>query len=76
LWDIKKRLPHSIPVQGNLDPHILYPNKKVIKERNYRLFNRMRDENSFIFNLARDIIPNMPFDNVKYAEEVIKEYSP
>jgi len=74
LLDIKKRLPNGIAVQGNLDPHILYADKKVIKDRIHKLFERMRDENGFIFNLGHGIMPDIPFDNVKYAVEVIKEY--
>ncbi|PTQ95162.1 uroporphyrinogen decarboxylase [Mucilaginibacter yixingensis] len=74
LLDIKKRLPQGIAVQGNLDPHILYADKKVIKERIHRLFERMRGENGFIFNLGHGIMPDIPFDNVKYAVEVIKEF--
>jgi len=74
LLDIKQRLPKGIAVQGNLDPHILYADKKVIKERIYRLFDRMRGENGYIFNLGHGIMPDIPFDNVKYAVEVIKEY--
>jgi uroporphyrinogen decarboxylase len=74
LLDIKKRLPKGIAVQGNLDPHILYADKKVIKERIYRLFDRMKGENGFIFNLGHGIMPDIPFDNVKYAVEVIKDY--
>ncbi len=75
LRDIKQRLPQNVAVQGNLDPHILYADKKVIKERIYRLFDRMKDEKGFIFNLGHGIMPDIPFDNVKYAIEVIKEYS-
>jgi uroporphyrinogen decarboxylase len=76
LLDIKKRLPQGIAVQGNLDPHILYADKKVIKERIHRLFDRMKDEPGYIFNLGHGIMPDIPFDNVKYAVEVIKEYRP
>jgi uroporphyrinogen decarboxylase len=76
LLDIKKRLPAGIAVQGNLDPHILYADKKVIKDRIYRLFDRMKGENGFIFNLGHGIMPDIPFDNVKYAVEIIKEYPP
>jgi uroporphyrinogen decarboxylase len=74
LKDIKQRLPQGISVQGNLDPHILYADKKVIKDRIHRLFERMRGENGFIFNLGHGIMPDIPFDNVKYAVEVIKEF--
>jgi len=74
LLDIKKRLPAGIAVQGNLDPHILYADKKVIKDRIYRIFNRMEGENGFIFNLGHGIMPDIPFDNVKYAVDIIKEW--
>jgi len=74
LLDIKQRLPQGVAVQGNLDPHILYADKKVIKERIYRLFDRMKGENGFIFNLGHGIMPDIPFDNVKYAVDIIKEY--
>ena len=74
LLDIKKKLPKGIAVQGNLDPHILYADKKVIKDRIHRLFERMRGENGFIFNLGHGIMPDIPFDNVKYAVELVKEF--
>jgi uroporphyrinogen decarboxylase len=74
LKDMKARLPHNIAVQGNLDPHILYADKHVIKNRIHRLFERMRGENGFIFNLGHGIMPDIPFDNVKYAIEVVKEF--
>ena len=74
LLDIKKKLPAGMAVQGNLDPHILYADKKVIKERIHRLFERMRGENGFIFNLGHGIMPDIPFDNVKYAVDLIKEF--
>jgi len=74
LLDIKKRLPAGIAVQGNLDPHILYADKPVIKDRIYRLFERMKGENGFIFNLGHGIMPDIPFENVKYAVDIIKDY--
>ncbi|HTI61122.1 uroporphyrinogen decarboxylase [Mucilaginibacter sp.] len=74
LLDIKHRLPKGIAVQGNLDPHILYADKKVIKDRIYRLFDRMKGENGFVFNLGHGIMPDIPFDHVKYAVDMIKEY--
>ena len=74
LLNIKKALPAGIAVQGNLDPHILYADKPVIKKHILQLFERMRGENGFIFNLGHGIMPDIPFDNVKYAIEVVKEF--
>lgn len=72
LLNIKKSIPAGIAVQGNLDPHILYADKKVIRERILRLHDRMKDEKGFIFNLGHGIMPDIPFDNVKYAIQVIQ----
>ncbi|RZK14464.1 MAG: uroporphyrinogen decarboxylase, partial [Flavobacterium sp.] len=74
LLNIKKALPAGIAVQGNLDPHILYADQPVIKKHILQLFERMRGENGFIFNLGHGIMPDIPFDNVKYAIEVVKEF--
>ena len=74
LLDMKNRLPTNIAVQGNLDPFVLYADKKVIKERIHKLFDRMKGTDGFIFNLGHGIMPDIPFDNVKYAIEVVKEY--
>ncbi|HMI03333.1 MAG TPA: uroporphyrinogen decarboxylase [Pedobacter sp.] len=74
LLNIKNSLPAGIAVQGNLDPHILYADKPVIKKEILRLFERMRGEKGFIFNLGHGIMPDIPFDNVKYAIEVVKDF--
>jgi uroporphyrinogen decarboxylase len=74
LLNIKNALPAGIAVQGNLDPHILYADQHVIKKEIHRLFERMRGTEGFIFNLGHGIMPDIPFENVKYAIEVVKEF--
>jgi len=74
LLNIKKILPPNMAIQGNLDPHILYADKPVIKKYILQLFERMRGEQGFIFNLGHGIMPDIPFDNVKYAIDVVKEF--
>ena len=74
LKNIKQILPKGIAVQGNLDPHILYADKSVIKKTIHKLFERMRGEEGFIFNLGHGIMPDIPFDHVKYAIDVVKEF--
>ncbi|MGV6944989.1 uroporphyrinogen decarboxylase [Sphingobacterium kyonggiense] len=74
LLNIKKSLPKGMAVQGNLDPFVLYADKAVIKKKILELFERMRGEEGFIFNLGHGIMPDIPFDNVKYAVEVIKDF--
>lgn len=74
LKNIKQVLPEGIAVQGNLDPFVLYADKAVIKDKILQLFERMRGEQGFIFNLGHGIMPDIPFDNVKYAIDVVKEF--
>lgn len=74
LLNIKKALPKGMAVQGNLDPFVMYADKPVIKKKITDLFERMRGEPGFIFNLGHGIMPDMPFDHVKYAVELIREY--
>lgn len=74
LKNVKQILPEGIAVQGNLDPFVLYADKHVIKDKILQLFERMRDEEGFIFNLGHGIMPDIPFDNVKYAVDVVKEF--
>ena len=71
---LKQSLPAGIAVQGNLDPQVLYADKKVIKEKVTKLIESMRGERGFIFNLGHGISPDMPFDNVKYAFEVVQNF--
>ena len=74
LLNIKSSLPAGIAVQGNLDPFILYADKPIIKKTILQLFERMRGQNGFIFNLGHGIMPDIPFDNVKCAIDIIKEF--
>lgn len=74
LKNIKTSLPEGVAVQGNLDPFVLYADKPVIRKKIHQLFERMRGEKGFIFNLGHGIMPDIPFDNVKYAIEVVKEF--
>lgn len=74
LKNVKQMLPEGMAVQGNLDPFVLYADKPVIKDKILQLFERMRDEEGFIFNLGHGIMPDIPFDNVKYAVDVVKEF--
>ena len=74
LRTVKESLPQGVAVQGNLDPFVLYADKKVIKDKILHLFERMRGQDGFIFNLGHGIMPDIPFDNVKYAIEVVKDF--
>lgn len=74
ILNVKNNLPKEIAVQGNFDPIILYADKPVIRKKIHELFERMRGQDGFLFNLGHGIMPDMSFDHVKYAVDVIKEF--
>ncbi|EFK57304.1 uroporphyrinogen decarboxylase [Sphingobacterium spiritivorum] len=74
ILNVKNNLPKEIAVQGNFDPIILYADKPVIRKKIHELFERMRGQDGFLFNLGHGIMPDMPFDHVKYTVDVIKEF--
>jgi uroporphyrinogen decarboxylase len=75
LAQLRRSIPQNIALQGNLDPSILYADKKVIRDRIIRLFDSMKGKGGYIFNLGHGIMPDIPFDHVKFAVDTIKEYS-
>ncbi len=62
-------------VQGNLDPTVLYADKKVIREKVYEILNKWGMESGHIFNLGHGLSPDMEEDKVKYLVDTVKELS-
>lgn len=72
LGSIKDSLPSSIALQGNLDPLVLFGSKEIIKKEASDILNQMQGSPRFIFNLGHGILPETPFDHVKYLVDVVK----
>src|SRR5690606_29052649 len=71
---VKQMRRKGIAIQGNIDPFVMYADKQVITDKILQLFERMRGEDGFIFNLGHGIMPDIPFDNVKHAINLVKEF--
>ena len=74
LADVQRHIGSNFAVQGNLDPYVLYGTKDIIKREAYRILDSMKEFPGFIFNLGHGVTPDMPFENVKYLVDLIKEY--
>ncbi len=72
ITDIRKQVPRSIALQGNLDPSILYAPQAVIKKEVKDLLNKMAGDGGFIFNLGHGIPPDVSEEAVKTVVECIK----
>jgi uroporphyrinogen decarboxylase len=70
--DAKAMVGPEIGVQGNLDPRVLTTSKEAIKKELEKYLPFGSREHKWIFNLGHGILPNIPFDNVKFVVEWIK----
>jgi uroporphyrinogen decarboxylase len=70
---IRKELP-QVALQGNLDPMILYASKKEIQKAVFRLLDSMKGDPGFIFNLGHGLLPDIPYENVQYLVDTVKNH--
>jgi len=63
----------NTPVQGNLDPAVLFAPKEVIRREVGRILEENAGRAGHIFNLGHGILPKTPHDHVAYVVELVKE---
>lgn len=71
---LRKAVPPSIAVQGNIDPEILKAPLSTIKTAVEKLLGPMKNDPGFIVNLGHGVLPDTPLDHVHYFINLIKEY--
>jgi uroporphyrinogen decarboxylase len=75
LADVRKILPPSIGVQGNLEPKLLTTTPKKVAEETNRILAEMRGARGHIFNLGHGITPEVPPENVAVLVDAVHELS-
>ena len=60
----RTRLGDDQPVQGNMDPLVLYAEGNYVEERAQRVLDENAGRPGFVFNLGHGILPQTPVDNV------------
>ena len=70
-WNI---IGHDRPIQGNLDPCILFAPMPVIRERVHDILRRAGGRKGHIFNLGHGILQHTPVDHVKAVVDLVHEY--
>ena len=63
-------------LQGNLDPTILYADKKTIEEEVLKLLREVSKNRKtlYVFNLGHGLMPDMELEKVKHLVEVVKNF--
>ncbi|CCQ90353.1 Uroporphyrinogen decarboxylase [Nitrospina gracilis 3/211] len=74
LDDARKQIGLDTPVQGNLDPNILFAPIPVIREKVLDILKRAEGRPGHIFNLGHGILQHTPVDHVKAVVDMVHEY--
>ncbi len=70
-WDI---IGNDTPIQGNLDPCILFAPIPTIREKVHDVLKRAGGRKGHIFNLGHGILQKTPVDHVKAVVDMVHEY--
>jgi uroporphyrinogen decarboxylase len=71
--DIARKRLGKKPVQGNLDPILLFSSKKTIRAAVKDIVARNGKRHGHIFNLGHGILPGTPVENVEYTARCVHE---
>ena len=71
--DVARKRLGKKPVQGNLDPVLLFSSKKVLRAAVKDILSRNGKRNGHIFNLGHGILPGTPVENVEYVATCVHE---
>jgi uroporphyrinogen decarboxylase len=74
LAEARKQTENRIPLQGNLDPCVLFAHPAVIRAEAWKVLDKMRGSAGHVFNLGHGILPETPVENVKALIQAVREY--
>ncbi|MDQ5956495.1 MAG: uroporphyrinogen decarboxylase [Candidatus Rhabdochlamydia sp.] len=69
---LRKKIPSSIALQGNLQPELLKKSSSEIEKKVSSFLNSMKGSRGFIANLGHGVLPDIPFENVKLFVDMVK----
>ena len=64
----------SIPLQGNLDPCVLYGTEATIVAETHRILQSAKGH-PHIFNLGHGVFPDTPYENVKLLVDTVHQFT-
>lgn len=74
LDEARQQIGLETPVQGNMDPNILFAPIPLIKEKVLDVLRRAEGRPGHIFNLGHGILQHTPVDHVKAVVDMVHEY--
>lgn len=73
LADLRRQVPRTIALQGNLDPDVLFAPRSVIRKEALRLVESMRGDGAYIFNVGHGLAPDTPVEAVRTLVTCVQE---
>ncbi len=75
ITQVRRQIPSTIALQGNLDPDILYGDRNVISSAAKAILEGMKEEPGYIFNLGHGIHPDTPMESVHTLVDLVHSFS-
>jgi len=76
LQQVGARIPDQIALQGNLDPHVLFADPQVIRDRATAILRSVADRPGHIMNLGHGILPDTPIAAVEALIDAVHAFDP
>ncbi|MCB1107283.1 MAG: uroporphyrinogen decarboxylase [Chlamydiia bacterium] len=76
LDEVRRHVPPTIAIQGNLDPELLYAPPSVIEKETIKMIERIEGDPGYIVNLGHGVLPDIPVDHVRAFVNAVQNYLP
>ncbi len=73
IYTARQMVDKNVGLQGNLDPRILFADKKTIEIELNKFLPFHKQESKWIFNLGHGLLPDIPVENVKFVVDFVKQ---
>jgi uroporphyrinogen decarboxylase len=73
LSEARSLVDKNIGLQGNIDPRLLFADKKTIEKELEKYVAFGRENNNWILNFGHGFLPDTPFENAKFMVDWIKQ---
>lgn len=70
--EARKLVDKEVGLQGNIDPRLLFADKKAIETELNKYLDFGRKNKNWIFNLGHGFLPKTPFENAKFVTDWVK----
>jgi len=69
---LRKKIPSTMAIQGNLDPDLLKAPPPHIQKTTLHLLDSLQGDKGFIVNLGHGVKPDTPVESVKLLVDIVK----